>query len=382
MKRQWTINGRFLSQPVTGVQRYAREIVLTLDALLANRPGLAADLVVDLLVPPNATQSLNLQAIRTRKIGNTGGHLWEQFILPAHVRGGLLSLCNTGPVSISKQVICIHDLNTRRYPDSYSAAFRILYRLLQPAVTRSAAAVATVSSYSAHMLEHYRVASSEKIFVAPNGHEHALRWIPRHSQLTADIASTDTIVLLGSKARHKNIGLVTGMAGKLNEIGLKLAIVGASDPRVFNDGPAEQLADNVFWLGRLNDNELAALLQDSMCLAFPSLEEGFGLPPLEAMTIGCPVVSSDRASLPEICGDAALFAAPDNPDAWLNAFARLKNNPDLRRRMKVLGSVRAGHFRWSASADMYLAAMAAADGVDAHSADFAAPAVLTSQIGG
>jgi glycosyltransferase involved in cell wall biosynthesis len=362
VKRQWAINGRFLTQPVTGVQRYAQEMVLTLDALLASRPNLAADLNVELLVPGDGARPLNLQAIETKRIGNLGGHTWEQFLLPAYVRGGLISFCNTGPLSIRKQIVCIHDLNTRRYPASYSPVFRAYYRLLQPIIGRNAAAVATVSGYSADLIEYYGVALRDRIFVAPNGHEHALRWTPCHSKLTAEIASPDTIVLLGSRAIHKNIELVTNLAPQLHEMGLKLAIVGASDPRVFKQGSVQKSAGSVYWLGRLDDNELAALLQDSMCLAFPSFEEGFGLPPLEAMTIGCPVVSSDRASLPEICGDAALFASPDNPPAWLDCFARLKNNPDLRRRMKVLGSLRASRFRWAESADSYLAAMAIADG--------------------
>lgn len=365
MKRHWAINGRFLSQPVTGVQRYAREITRALDSLLANRPGLAEELELELLVPPNISELLDLQVIKTRKIGRAGGHIWEQFVLPANVDGGLLSLCNTGPIAIKKHIVCIHDLNTRRYPDSYSMAFRALYRVLPPAIGRSAAAVATVSRYSAQLIEDYRLAPSSRVFIAPNGHEHALRWIPRHSQITADIASADTIVLLGSRAPHKNIGLLTGLAHKLSAIGLMLAVVGGSDPRIFNGGQAEQLADNIFWLGRLSDNELAALLQDSMCLAFPSLEEGFGLPLLEAMTIGCPVVSSDRASMPEICGDAALYASPENPEAWLECFARLKNERDLRRKLKVKGSIQAARFSWFTSAELYLAAMANCDDSDA-----------------
>lgn len=364
MKRQWAINGRFLSQPITGVQRYAQEIVLTLDRLIAGRPDLAADLNIELLVPGGDCRSLELEAIKVRKVGGLTGHAWEQVVLPAHVRGGLISLCNTGPVSVKKQLVCIHDLNTRRYPESYSPAFRSLYRVLQSALGRSAVAVATVSTYSAGLIEDCGVAPRDRIFVAPNGHEHALRWTPRHSKSTAQIASRNTIVMLGSQARHKNTELVTGLAARLGEMGLELAIVGGSDHRVFKSTAAGATNGNVHWLGRLDDNELAALLQDSMCLAFPSLEEGFGLPPLEAMTVGCPVVSSDTASLPEICGDAALYASPHDPQAWLNCFARLKDNLDLRRRLKILGSVRASRYRWSESADRYLSAMAAADGIE------------------
>src|SRR6185312_9511168 len=149
---------------------------------------------------------------------------------------------------------------------------------------------------------------------------------PRRSAFS----TRDTIVILGSRAPHKNTGLITGMAERLASAGLRLAIVGGSDPRVFGADAGNAGASNVEWLGRLSDNELAALLKNGLCLAFPSLMEGFGLPALEAMALGCPVVVSDRASLPEICADAALYAAPDDPQRWLAHFLELKKDRELR----------------------------------------------------
>jgi glycosyltransferase involved in cell wall biosynthesis len=108
---------------------------------------------------------------------------------------------------------------------------------------------------------------------------------------------------------------------------------------------------------------LAALLQNCLCLAFPSLVEGFGLPALEAMALGCPVVVSDRASLPEICGDAALYASPEDADAWFSRFMELATKPALRERMIARGRAAASRFSWAASAERYLQAMAVIDGV-------------------
>ena len=105
MPGHWAINGRFLAQQMTGVQRYAREIVRAMDRLLAWHPGIARHLDLELLIPPDAVSDLPLTAIRSRTIGRFGGHLWEQAVLPANVSGGLLSLCNTAQVLASKHIV-------------------------------------------------------------------------------------------------------------------------------------------------------------------------------------------------------------------------------------------------------------------------------------
>src|SRR5215831_628437 len=136
MQRQWSINGRFLTQSVTGVQRYAHEIVRALDGLLCAGHPLAHGLSLQLLVPPGTTDHIGVRAIRLKSVGRVKGQAWEQIVLPFHVRGGLLSLCNTGSLAARKHIVCIHDLNTRAFPASYSARFRALYRVLLPALGR------------------------------------------------------------------------------------------------------------------------------------------------------------------------------------------------------------------------------------------------------
>ncbi|MEP9379952.1 glycosyltransferase family 1 protein [Aquabacter sp. CN5-332] len=362
MIRHWTINGRFLTQPVTGVQRYGREVVQALDRQMAQGHPLARDLEIELVAPPDIFDPLPLTAIRTHIVGGAGGHAWEQAVLAGRARGGTISLTNTGPLLARKHIVCIHDVNTRAFPASYSRPFRMLYRALMPALGRSAIRVATVSHYSADQLVAHGICKAEKLLVAPNGHEHALQWTPAHTEVTCAAAGRDTIVLLGSQAPHKNVGLVLSIAGRLAEAGLRIALAGHADPHVFQSAGIAR-ADNVQALGRLPDAALAALLQDSLCLAFPSFVEGFGLPPLEAMALGCPVVVSDRASLPEICGDSALYASPTDPEAWLDSFLRLRNEDALRAGLVARGRARAADFSWSTTAQLYLRAMAVADGL-------------------
>lgn len=370
MRRHWAINGRFLTQKVTGVQRYASEIVQALDHKIAGDDRLARDLDVELVVPAGTAPLLRLSAIRLRSAGPArgpfaSGHLWEQFSLPRGLQGGLLSLGNSGPIRHRKQIACIHDVNTRSFPASYSLPFRLLQWVMVPLLGRSVMMIATVSHHSANELVGRGLCASSKLVVAPNGYEHALQWQAQHSETTRFVAGQDTIVLVGSPAPHKNMSLLLGLADRLAAEGLRIAIVGHIDPHVLHQDDLSIKADNVHWLGRLPDEALTALLQDSLCLAFPSFAEGFGLPLLEAMAVGCPVVTSDRASMPEVCGHAALYASPADPDAWLNRLRRLRQEPGLRARLIAAGRLRATRFSWNDSARTYLRAMALVDGLTA-----------------
>ncbi|MER8917046.1 glycosyltransferase family 4 protein [Mesorhizobium sp. M0761] len=364
MARQWTINGRFLSQPTTGVQRYAGEIVRALDALFAEQAPLTRGLELRLHCPPGSSD-IAINSIERCEIGSRGGHLWEQTRLAASLRGGgLLSLCNTGPLLSRKHIVCIHDANVWNAPQSYSLRFRTSYKALLPCLGKTACSISTVSNFSLGELVRLGIVPERRAFVAPNGHEHVLRWKPEHSAATRLAASRETIVMIGGAAPHKNVKLILDMAGRLGKAGLKIAVVGMSDSDIFKTGSARAEAQNIHWLGRISDNELAALLMDSLCLAFPSLTEGFGLPVVEAMALGCPVVVSERASLPEVCRNAALYAAANDPQAWFDRFMGLRNSKALRVQFMGKGKARALAYSWRASALRYLQAMALADGID------------------
>ena len=107
-------------------------------------------------------------------------------------------------------------------------------------------------------------------------------------------------------------------------------------------------------LGFVTDDDLAALYQNALCFAFPSLTEGFGLPALEAMALGCPVIASNCASMPEVCGSAALYADPKSPRAWLDQIKRLHADRDLAASLRAEGCRQATRFSWTKSAQLYL----------------------------
>jgi glycosyltransferase involved in cell wall biosynthesis len=352
-QQRLTINGRFLTQNLTGVQRYAREIVSAMDTLLQDERW-GASLTAKIIVPSAGAHCLDLRAIRTQTaFGRVGGPVWTQCLLPILSRGVLLSLGNIGPVISSNQIICIHDLNTYLAPDSYSRAFRYYYRIILPLLAKRAARVVTVSKFSARMLDEFKLCPPEKITIIPNGHEHVERWRPERSAYASSLSGNRPFVfVLGSRALHKNVQILFDIARDLDALGLDILVAGAPN-RFFS--PVEQsAAPNVRMLGFVTDDDLAALYHRAFCFAFPSLTEGFGLPALEAMALGCPVIVSGCASLPEVCGNAALYADPKSPRAWLDQIKRLLIDPDLAATLRASGRRQAACYSWTKSARLYL----------------------------
>lgn len=352
MTETFAVNGRFLSQAMTGVQRYTRNVVSALDERLAAAGRKA------ILLAPRGTDAMALQAIETIDGGRLKGHAWEQLELPRLWGGRLLNLSNTAPAMKGDQIVCIHDANVFTAPESYSRGFRTAYRTLQPLLARRSARIATVSQASARQLARHLPLRAADIAVLPNGHEHALAWDPAKAEQAPALlaargaAGRPFVLAFGSQARHKNLALLTTIAPALADLGIDVVIAGGGNG-IF---ASEQLAQaaNVILLGRVSDDDLAFLLERALCLAFPSWTEGFGLPIIEAMARGCPVVSSNCASMPEVCGDAALLASPADPAAWVEHIRTLAGSATLRQELSGLGRERLPLFSWRSTAEGYL----------------------------
>jgi glycosyltransferase involved in cell wall biosynthesis len=359
-RRRWTINGDFTTLAPTGVARYAREVTAALDALVAEGHPLARDIDIDLVAPEAA--GLSLEAIPLRIVPERRRprlpQFWVQAQLPRHVPGGLVSFCNLAPVAVRRHIVCIHDLNTRLAPESYSPLFRLAHRLILPALGRRAAAVTTVSAFSRDMLVAHGVAPRGKIVVTHNGADHVARWDA--SRAAPPPPGRPYALCLGRAERHKNLDLLLRLAPLLDALGLDLRMAGSLDPEAVR-ARAGGLPPGLRLLGRIGDDALRRELDGALCFLFPSLTEGFGLPAVEAMACGCPVVAAPAGSLPEVCGDAALYADPDDPAAWAAAVARIQAEPDLGARLQEAGRARAARFAWRSIAETYLRLMRAVD---------------------
>jgi glycosyltransferase involved in cell wall biosynthesis len=137
---------------------------------------------------------------------------------------------------------------------------------------------------------------------------------------------------------------------------VRFVVVGGKNSRIFNDGLVSQFADSkqVTWTGFVSDGELKALYENAGCLIFPSLYEGFGLPPLEAMYCGCPVIASSRTARPEVCADAALYCDATSAADIAEMVSCLITDEGLREHYRAKGAARAREFKWERSAQRLL----------------------------
>jgi glycosyltransferase involved in cell wall biosynthesis len=306
------INGRFLSQSITGVQRYAAEMVKAMDHLLASgeapQPLLKAEWRI--LAPPNATAAIDLNFIQTSKVGRQTGHAWDQVDLArAAWDGRLISLANSGPVVHRNQLVVIHDAQVFRRPDFFSRSYLTAHRTLGYLLARRAD-IATVSDFSRRELASALWLKPADIPVFSNSAEHFAATVPDFGVIERlGLVPHRFFLSVGSMTKNKNISLAIQAAQQLGRPDIPLVVVGGDNNKVFSGGPTAGDA-GVVLAGRLTDHEIAALYSRATAFVFPSLYEGFGVPPLEAMLFGCPVIATTADAVRETCGDAAAYFDP------------------------------------------------------------------------
>lgn len=337
------INGRFLTQPMSGVQRYAREIVRALD----RRPD-AADRYV--LLTPVGADDLQLTTIPVHTIPGGRGHLWEQTALAWAARHGrLLSLGGSGPVLHPRHVVVIHDAAVFRHPEHFRRGYAAFHRTLGQLLARRAR-LATVSDFSRRELAAVLNLSPSGITVAPNSADHLHDVTPDPAVIDSlDLTDRPYFVALGNLTPNKNLAVAIRALARLNDPSIRLVLIGARPPAIF-DQPAIQTDPRLIFAGWRSDAEIAALLDGAHGLIFPSLYEGFGIPPLEAFVHGCPVIASDIVATREVCADAALYFDPHDDATLADHMTRLLTETDPARR--DAGLSRSALYSWSRSAEI------------------------------
>ena len=301
------INGAFAGRPITGIERFAIETVRALDACV--EPGrfrLVVPRRADLSAMPPLT---NIEVVR---FGSSRGTVWKQLCFAWYsLRHGLetLNLCNTGPL-LAPGVICIHDVFYRSRAADFRGSLRgwlsvCWHRLHYRWSAWFAHRILTVSNHSAEEITRWYKVPRKRITVAGTGWEHLTRIVADDGIFTRfpELASGGYLLALGSRAPNKNLRWIERAAERNPALTFVLAggaVASAVQEKIV-------VSSNLKRLGRISDGEVKALLRRCRALVFPSLEEGFGIPPLEALAEGRPAVVADRPPMREIYGEAVHY---------------------------------------------------------------------------
>ena len=274
-----------------------------------------------------------------------------------HLPAGLGPLNSTIPL-----IVTVHDLSVLRFPERFRRWFRTYARLVLPRVARSAQAVITVSRASKVDIVEQLGLAEDRVFVVPNGVD--ARFLPEagDSPLAIQIRTKYDLpqafaLTVGSIEPRKNLVRVLHAVHQLQ------SRCETADITLMHAGPEGWLSDEVVhtckrlgvessvkFLGYVPPGDLPILYRLARLLIYPSLFEGFGLPVIEAMACGCPVVTSNVSSLPEVAGDAAILVDPTSVDAIAEAIARLWTDAPLQQHFRSRGLTRAQHFSWARAA--------------------------------
>ena len=335
------INARFLIQPITGVQRFSielcKELVKIRDDLIFLVPS-KSDILDRYL-----SEKFNIVEVK-----GGFGHFWEQYTLPKYLNKKgkplLLNLGNTAPVSYKNKIFTHHDITYVKYPESYTFTFRNIYKVMTALNYKNSLSFITVSEFSKKDISDFYKVDMENIHVLYNGVSSKFK-VNNSSNWARHIPFA---LAVSSPNYHKNFSSLIDAFNKIDNP-IELKIIGSSSS-VFKNSKSHQVNPKINFLGRLSDNELIELYQNAEFFVFPSLYEGFGIPPLEAQACGCPVISSNAASLPEVLQDSAYYFNPEDINSIKDAILEVLNNSSLRKTLKNKGVNNVQRFSWHSSA--------------------------------
>jgi glycosyltransferase involved in cell wall biosynthesis len=317
-----------LDAKVTGVQRYTKSILEYFDSDCYRE------------IAPSKQFSHGMK-----------GHFWEQIILPGKLKKDevLWSPSNAGPISVKNQVVSIHDLVPLDHPEWVSKTFSVWYKIFWPLLFKNARHFIAISEFTkSRMIEKLHV-PEDKISVVHNGVESYFFDEPTFNYIE-QIPFKRYILTLGAIEPRKNLASLLAAWKQIkskvdDDIGL--VVVGAKgDGAVFGDYSLEDDQERVFFTGYVDEKYIVSLYRNAIFFAYVSYYEGFGLPPLEAMATGCPVITSNITAMPEIVGEAGLLIDPFSSTSIQNAMLEYCNNSSLRTRNSILGIQRARNYDW------------------------------------
>ena len=260
-------------------------------------------------------------------------------------------------IPVCPQIITIHDILPIRFPEVYPR-IKYYFQFILPQLIRASDAIITTSNYTKQeILDHYNCPKTP-IHVVYQGYREDIFNLKSDDLEPAHCRPQPPFILcVGETRPYKNLRRLIEAFSRANCPNLELRIVGNLNKcdRPLLDYP-KQLGchERVKFLGFVPDDALADLYRQAIAFAFPSLYEGFGIPPLEAMACGCPVLASNQTAIPEVCGQAALYINPYDVDDIAQGILQLVNNPPLRQQLRERGQQRVQSFRYRQMGDRIL----------------------------
>lgn len=341
----FVVNGRYLTQKASGVHRYAFEICNKLHEM-----GVDFHVAIPQEIEPDYKFSF-----KTVKCGSLDNHLWEQISLPRYLKSIgsplLVSFTGCGPLMYDNQIMTIHDVSHERYPEWFSKNYYRFYHFMMPRIGKKAHAVLTVSDFSKREIVNTLGLDADKIHIVHSN-------VPFHNKPTKeeilnfehDPASGRYIIAVSNMDPRKNFVRLVEAFQKIKDKSIKLYIIGMSF-KAFNTPDLQKLVgENVYLPGYIADDALQSMYQNALLSIYPSLYEGFGLPPLESMTFGCPAINSDIPALREVSEDAALYVDPYDLDDIATKIDLLLEDQELRRELQLKGLEQIKKYSWEKSA--------------------------------
>lgn len=315
----------------------------------------------DVMFPLEVKQRRDMAApktVRTRLDTLYRDLVWTHLVLPWQARRAKLSLlhmpANVVPAwSPCPTVVSILDTTIFQSPQNFPAWQRSYARVFTPLSARRAARIITISQQSKRDIVRQFGVPPEKVSVTYLGAAADFKPLPavEIEAVRRQYGLDRFILTVGSLEPRKNIVRLLQALARLHQAGLRLPLVHAGPPGwLYGDILAEVerlgLKDSVRFLGRVPKSDLARLYNAAAVFAYPSLYEGFGLPVLEAMASGCPVITSSVSSLPEVAGEAAILVDPLEVDQLAGALQAVLDSPEQAGEMRRLGLIQAGLFSW------------------------------------
>ncbi|WP_294429732.1 glycosyltransferase family 1 protein [uncultured Treponema sp.] len=324
MSNKILINGNFLCRNLTGIERFAFEICRQLDSILAKKQNSSVEYAI--LVPANAKSIPvfnNIKIIHGKLLKSFPR--WDLFyfskMCKKHKATGL-NFSNTAPLSRKCGYAFLHDIYAKDFPEDFTSKKDKLIRLYSCInyrnIAKNAKKVLTVSNFSKNQIQKAYKVDDSRISVIPNGWDHFLN-IAEDNEIFKRfprLSEQEFFFTLGSLQKRKNLKWIAQYAKKHPEQTFAISgkvIGGMHSPEI------EELSTlkNVLLLGYVSDGEVKSLMKKCLAFIFPSYYEGFGIPPLEALSVGAKIIVAKSASLPEIYGNAAIYIDPKDTDCNL-----------------------------------------------------------------